>query len=589
MRARFLAGVAALALATPAAGQVDTTARDTTRAPADTAAPDTTAVLLPVLPATVPAGPLPIGTRYRFTRDSLLFSNIHTLSDLLAHLPGVYVARGGFYGQAEPVIYGGRGALALELYWDGVPYLPLGRDSVYLDPARVPLVPVELVDVLVLPGTLRVYLVTARQASTATHSAIGITTGELNIARYHAAFAHRWRSGVGLSLAGDDNRHEGLGSSSTTDFRSFDLWLKAEYVPSPRWGVAYQLLTSTWRRDSASGIVERRELERRDHVVRAFAARRDDELGTRAELVLAWTTADPGDPAIGRSTMAQQALTVGHRWPRAQVWIAGRLAGERRPFEAEASAAWTPLRFVTLAADARHSVFRADRTGQRVALRAGLALPLGLSAHGVAVWTETPAAAWIETDFAQETIDVEGAVRWSLSWATLEAGLGRRDPFAPTGVPDGLRSLTGLGPSLATRYVRAFGSVRPPFVAGVQLAGSYFHALDGPAADFEPPHHARLSAAFQSKFWRVFRSGIFTLRGELAAESWSQGLGGVESGSQLLLGGATFFEWNIEMQIGDVTLQWVMRNSNGMRASYVPGLGYPKTIQYYGARWTFRN
>ena len=32
-----------------------------------------------------------------------------------------------------------------------------------------------------------------------------------------------------------------------------------------------------------------------------------------------------------------------------------------------------------------------------------------------------------------------------------------------------------------------------------------------------------------------------------------------------------------------------MRNGNAMRASYVPGLDYPKLWQYYGARWEFRN
>src|SRR5205809_4153198 len=29
------------------------------------------------------------------------------------------------------------------IYWDGIPYLPLGRDSVYLDPARISLAPLE--------------------------------------------------------------------------------------------------------------------------------------------------------------------------------------------------------------------------------------------------------------------------------------------------------------------------------------------------------------------------------------------------------------------------------------------------------------
>ncbi len=85
----------------------DTTRRDST-AKKDSTARDTTAVLVPRFAAPTPAGPLPAGTRYTFTADSFAFSNIRTLSDLLAHIPGVYVVRGGFYGQAEIALYAGR-------------------------------------------------------------------------------------------------------------------------------------------------------------------------------------------------------------------------------------------------------------------------------------------------------------------------------------------------------------------------------------------------------------------------------------------------------------------------------------------------
>src|SRR5256885_15189920 len=39
----------------------------------------------------------------------------------------------------------------------------------------------------------------------------------------------------------------------------------------------------------------------------------------------------------------------------------------------------------------------------------------------------------------------------------------------------------------------------------------------------------RLSLTFYSKFWRVYRSGIFGLRGELAMDSWSRGTAGLDS------------------------------------------------------------
>src|SRR2546430_16523771 len=76
----------------------------------DTTARDTLPRYLPVFPAAIPAGPLPRGTRYTFSADSLVLSNVQTLSDLLAHIPRVYVARGCIYCAGEIVLHGGRGA-----------------------------------------------------------------------------------------------------------------------------------------------------------------------------------------------------------------------------------------------------------------------------------------------------------------------------------------------------------------------------------------------------------------------------------------------------------------------------------------------
>jgi hypothetical protein len=97
--------------------------------------------------------------------------------------------------------------------------------------------------------------------------------------------------------------------------------------------------------------------------------------------------------------------------------------------------------------------------------------------------------------------------------------------------------------------------------------------------------------AFRSKFWRVFSSGIFALRGEVAMESWSSSaLGGRDaSGARRTLGGATFVETNLEMQLVGATLFWIIRNYNATRASYVQGLGYPRLAQLYGVQWFFTN
>jgi len=43
------------------------------------------------------------------------------------------------------------------------------------------------------------------------------------------------------------------------------------------------------------------------------------------------------------------------------------------------------------------------------------------------------------------------------------------------------------------------------------------------------------------------------------------------------------------MRIAGVTIYWIYRNQNATRASYVPGLNYPRFFQFYGVRWVFAN
>ncbi|MGH7644843.1 MAG: TonB-dependent receptor [Gemmatimonadales bacterium] len=587
MTGRALLLAAALG-ARVAAAQVDTTARDTTRAGRDTIPLDTAAVLRPILPAAVPAGPLPPGTRYSFTPDSVLLSGGYTLSDVLMRIPGVYVARGGFYGQAEPVLRSGRGAVALEVFWDGVPYLPLGRDSIFLDPARIPLAPLERIDVVVLPAVLRVYLVTARHASSEPVTAVHVLTGQqVDFARYQGSFARRWRSGVGLAVLADLNALDGQGQGSSSGFTDVDLWLSAEYVPGPRFGVSYQVLSSDWTRDERAGLVDGRKSHRVDHTVRAFLARRADGFGTRLELSASAATVAE-DTALGHRSGWQAGVAWRHVARRSHAGLTVWAADERRPFEVEATGSWIPRRGLSLVAGARHSTYAGSRSGARVHGGAGLELPLGFSAHGDVVWNRQPAAPFVPGGDPQETTDLAAALHWRSRWARVELGGGRRDPFTPLGAPAGLKPIGSLGPSFATRYVSAFATVTPPFLGGLGLSGWYVDPEESLASDFEPPHHARVSAVFLSKFWRTFPSGIFTLRGEVAVESWSEGRGGRDSvGTPLVLPGRTFLDTNFEIRIGDATVVWVIRNARATRGGYAPRLGYPSAVQYFGVRWTF--
>ena len=580
-----------LSLAGAAAAQVDTTARRDTTARDSTARRDSTRAdtvphYLPVFAQPIPPGPAPRGTRYSFTADSFALSNVQTLSDLLAHIPGVYVARGGIYGAAEPVLYGGRGPAGLELYWDGVSYLPLGRDSLYLDPARISLAPLERVDVVVLPASLRVYLVTVRQRSTATASQVGVASGEVSTANYRGAYLRRWRSGLGLSLVADYNNNDGISGSSNTPFNSVDLWLKAEYLPNPHLGAQYQVLSSTWHRSAGTAIADWHR-QRRDGIVRLFAATRDDGLGLQAQASFA-TASTSGDTAVFDRRLSQGSLELSSAWPRAHLGLAFRTQDEARPWQLEGSAGWNPLPELTLWGDVRRARYSRGRTGDRAHLAAGLTLPAGVSVHADVAWAKDLQAAVDTADTLQRTLDVAGAVQWDRDWIGVEVGQTRRDAFAPIGVPVGLGAVARFGPAQRTRYFTTRGVVR--LLPGLELAGWYFDPIVRGGDDFEPPYHTRVSLTFYSRFWRVYRSGIFALRVEAASESWSRGVAGLDSsGAPLALPGRTFGELNVQIRIAGVTIFWIERNATLATGSYVPGLDYPRHYQFYGVRWLFTN
>ena len=566
----------------------DTTHRDST-AKKDTTGRDTIAIMVPRFAAPTPAGPLPAGSRYTFTADSFTFSNIRTLSDLLGHIPGVYVVRGGFYGQAEIALYAGRGPLSLEIYWDGVPYVPVGRDSVYLDPARIPLAPLERVDVIVLPAALRVYLATARQRSSAPATEVGILTGQQNIAAYRLGYQRRWRSGAGISLIADWNSFDGTPGTSTTKFRDADVWVQGQYVPNDRVGLSYQVLSSTWTRNEEAGLVDGWAFKRSDGILRAFLAPHGGDLGPRLDLAFASTTVSR-DTVVGGETRRQVQLTASETWARAHAAVTARVASDPRPLQVDAALDWDPLPHLTLAADARHAAYDSSRTGNRVHVSGGVRLPFGFSARGDIATTRDVSAPALRGSSAQTLQDVSGALRWQSSRVTLEAGAGRVDGFVPdSAFAAGIKPVGTLGFTPAHRYITANGSVR--VAPGLTLSGWYFHPTGAGGGDFEPPQHARLSATFESKFWRTFPSGIFDLRAEVATESWSRGFGGFADSTlaALPLNGATFAEANVQMRIAGVSIFWIYRNATATRASYVAGLGYPKYFQFYGVRWAFTN
>ena len=544
--------------------------------------------LLPTFEPAIMPGPLPHGTRYTFTADSIILSSARTLSDLLSHIPGVFVARGGWYGEPEIVLYGGRGPASLELYWDGMPLLPLGRDSVYIDPARIPLGPIERVDVIMLPASLQVYLVTSQHRPTAPRTQVGIVSGRQDIADYRAGYATRTRSGFGISLLADwASIGTGSPGITTPPFGTSDIWVKADYVPpGGRVGASFQVSSSSWHRAAGDSVDGWRQ-DRRDRLLRMFVAEREDGLGWRLTATLG-TSGVSNDTAVARRTVSGAILEASQTWRAASLSGVARFGAAGSPQRFEARAGWMPLAPITLAGSFRQSFYIGNRYGWRVFGTAGLVLPLGFSARAEASWQEDAQAPLVTTDPMHRMLDVAAWLRLENRLVTLEVGRGRRDPFAPLGFAAGIKTVDSLSPTPLTEFVAAHATLH--IAPGFTLTGWYFDPVVG-GGDFEPPRHGRVSATFYSKFWRVFKSGIFALRAEVAMESWSRsafgGLG--TAGVRRAMTGSSFVDTNIEMQLAGATLFWSVTNINIMRSSYVEGLGYPRSVQQYGARWFFTN
>ena len=328
--------------------------------------------------------------------------------------------------------------------------------------------------------------------------------------------------------------------------------------------------------------------DRRDRLLSVFVAQRDDGRGWRLTATLG-TSGISQDTLVARRNVSAANLVVSQAWRNATIAGTARFGAAGLPQQLEAQAGWMPLRPFTLAGTVRRTVYTGNRTGVRAFGAAGITLLLGLSARAEVAWQDDAQSPLVTTDQLQRTLDVAGWIGLDNRLITLEVGRGRRDPFAPLGFAAGISTVDSLNPTPRTEFVAAHGSLR--IAPGFRLSGWYFDPVVG-GGDFEPPRHGLVSLSFYSKFWRVFKSGIFALRGEVAMESWSHAtLGGIDraTGAQRAMTGSSFVNTNLEIQLAGVTIFWAVQNINVMRSSYVEGLGYPKAAQQYGARWFFTN
>lgn len=570
-------------------GQRDPTARSDT-VHAEPVAP---AVQLPIADPDVPSSPLVTGTRITLTRDSLLWTSAVTLGDVLAAIPGVYVARTGFWGQPEYVQYGGRGAPALEVFWDGMPYEPLGVDSVAVDAAEVPLTYLRRIDIEVLPAKLRVYLVSERHENSTPRSKVRVVSGAFDTGAYAGLFQRRWRSGLGLDLAADFLGTQGAQGTGARTNQAFDVWAKISWVPHPGTGMSYQLRRQHRERPAqeagAGPGVPQVKGTRSDFLFSVFTGSDQRHRGPQlaAGLSVSRWVSDSGFAGAPDQDLRQAFGSVALRGRRSSARLEARLADRRTPLGVTGTVGWVPLRGVTLSGDAWWRQHEGERHSYALHGAAGVvAGPFSLT--GEVALEDAVRAPALLADTAVRSLD--RALRVGLTMKPLSGtvALVRRDAFAAPAYP-GLPAIPSLPTVPAATFLET--SVRVHTSSALSFGVWYADPLNGTVAvPLAPPKHARADITLHSKFWRTFRSGAFDLMVQLSMESWSTGLAGLDANDvPILLPGATFYHAFLQFQIVDFTGFWDFRNARLSQASYVPGLTYPRQAQTFGVTWEFFN
>ena len=560
---------------------------------------------VPVFPRLGRADLLPALSRFVFDRDTLLWHNAETLSDLLAKVPGVFVLRGGWVGRPEPINFQGRAAAATEFLLDGVPYLPLGPDSLAVDPSTIALSFLERVEVERLPGLLRVHLFTRRHDRLPPRTAISVASGDFDIARYRVSLERRSASGFGFVVSAEHLavplRNQAQGAYSNTQ-----AWLQASYLPkSSRLAAMVQwfrggpnrgtVTTATTPIDTLSQGLDG---GRSDFHANLSYRPDADGLGFTSSLVAArssWTE-DSSLVTLGApdrhvrfvdQSLWQLGGRVGHRTRVSsidgEVWHRTRWT----PLDARGSISFSPIGGLTLNGVGVYQRHSGARTSRSVTARASLTLPLRFRLAALAQTGTILPHPSIHGAAVQSITD--GAILGGFEHPrfAVEAGLWRTAGFEPQTFPL-YRGVTALAPLEQTKWLTVQARLAPRqwFV----LDGWYSNPIGGAKPQGLPPTHSIVSATIQSKFLRTYRSGIFGLKLQGTMESWGNGVIGLDGhGVAIPLKGATFFRALLQLRLGDFVAYYDRVNFQSTKLTYVPGLPILKLASTFGVRWEFSN
>ena len=583
-------------LGSPLAAQIpDTTRTDSLAVEQDTM-PDPTALLLTAAEdskvhlRTFPRGGqqqlLPAMSRIIITRDSIDFANAETVGDVLAEVPGTYLWRGGWIGRAELPNYQGRGSTSVEYTLDGVPYGPMGQDSLAVDPSLFPLGLIDRIEVETLPGLLRVHLYLRNHDLLSPRTRIAIARGDFSQARYEGLFEKRFPSGFGFALGAEYR----VTPRSNRQFDNSNGWAQMDWVPNERFGVQVRYTTTGTDRkpeltDATPPDTLARELKgnRSDFTSRVFLRGRPDGLGSRVDILAnraAWR-------ADSLEQTRWQAGVVYSR--RAPTWTAGASAlygSAWTKFDARVNAGWTPTPRLTAAVEGAWQSYEDSRSGSWVLARAGFRLPLGVDLAGSWRAGKVLARPSMPGDTVQSLSDLEASLGWQIPRLGARLAYSRLGAFQPVGYRQ-FAGIDSIAPSGPTDWVTASARVAPR--QWLTISGWYSSPL-GTGPEGIPPTHSIVTAAIRSKFLRTFPSGIFDLKLAMSVESWGSGvLGRDPAGNPVQLAGATFARALLQMQFSGFIIYYDRFNLTNNRQAYVPGFPIPYGASTFGVRWSFLN
>jgi hypothetical protein len=382
-------------------------------------------------------------------------------------------------------------------------------------------------------------------------------------------------------------------SGRSSNYSNTQLWAQGSYIPSPKFGVQYQLIRSAPNRRpfviSTAGIDDTIGLgykaTRTDAQIRvSLAGRRATEgLGPRADLIYARSAWD------GAGLDQQNNQIGGYLSFRAATFSVGASAFHRTrwtPLDTRATIGWNPVAPLTASAELVHQRHFGGRNSDYADLAAGLQLARGLALTGTARVGKVVAAPAILSDTTQDVRDFQGLLGWNRARLGFQVGYARTSDFAPFAFAEYLR-ITSLAPAPETEWITA--SVRIAPLQWITLE-TWYSDPRGTSPDGVPPTHSFSAATIRSKFLRQFPSGIFDLKLRLSVESWGRGTIGRDAlGGPIVLKGATFFRSLIQIQLDRFTIYWDRGNLSGTRLTYVPAFGIPSYGSNFGVRWEFLN